>query len=387
MFKSMRATAAFWSNRDSSPTLSEEALSHPKILDQASFLRALYLEQKRTERSRRRFVLMLLESQSLLMGGDSKEVLGQILDALSHSTRETDVTGWYKNGSVIGFIFTEIGQVDGKSVAKALLTKISSALSNSLSIDQINQIHISFHVYPEDWSDPGNGRPAEPVLHPDFTLDGTQHKGPLLVKRLIDVAGSIAGLILFSPLLAVIAALVWLTSKGPILFRQQRVGQYGRRFTFLKFRSMHVGNNHAIHEEFVKRFIAGDKDPEEQPSPRPVYKLTKDPRLTSIGGFLRKTSLDELPQFFNVLMGDMSLVGPRPPVPYEVNRYDVWHRRRLLAVKPGITGLWQVTGRSTVTFDEMVRLDLKYARTWSLQLDLKILLQTPRAVLGGEGAY
>jgi lipopolysaccharide/colanic/teichoic acid biosynthesis glycosyltransferase len=117
-----------------------------------------------------------------------------------------------------------------------------------------------------------------------------------------------------------------------------------------------------------------------------VYKLTADPRITPIGRFLRKTSLDELPQFFNVLKGEMSLVGPRPPVSYEFESYGLWHRQRLSSVKPGITGLWQVDGRSRVTFDEMVRLDIRYARSWSLWLDLKILVQTPRAVVSGIGA-
>ncbi len=120
---------------------------------------------------------------------------------------------------------------------------------------------------------------------------------------------------------------------------------------------------------------------------RKFYKLTNDPRITRIGGFLRKTSFDEIPQFLNVLRGEMSLVGPRPPIPYEVESYDIWHRRRLLGVKPGITGLWQVAGRSRTTFDEMVRLDLQYAKSWSFWLDLKILLQTPRAVVAGDGAY
>src|SRR2546422_5417446 len=120
---------------------------------------------------------------------------------------------------------------------------------------------------------------------------------------------------------------------------------------------------------------------------RAIYKLTNDPRLTRLGRFLRKTSLDELPQFLNVLRGEMSMVGPRPPIPYELEAYDIWHRRRLLDVQPGITGLWQVSGRSRLPFDDMVRLDLKYARAWSLWLDLKILLRTPHAVFSGEGAY
>jgi lipopolysaccharide/colanic/teichoic acid biosynthesis glycosyltransferase len=118
-----------------------------------------------------------------------------------------------------------------------------------------------------------------------------------------------------------------------------------------------------------------------------VFKLTNDPRITPIGRLLRRTSLDELPQFLNVLKGQMSLVGPRPPIPYEVDCYEAWHKRRLLTVKPGITGLWQVKGRSRTTFDEMVRLDLQYARTWSLWLDLKIILKTPGAMVSGDGAH
>ncbi len=204
----------------------------------------------------------------------------------------------------------------------------------------------------------------------------------------MDVTGSLVALLIFAPLLLVIAFAVKLTSKGPILFRQRRVGQHGEPFVFLKFRSMYVGNNASIHQEYVKKLIAGKA--EKHPSNgngAGVYKLTKDPRVTPIGAFLRKTSLDELPQFFNVLRGDMSLVGPRPPVPYEVEAYDVWHRCRLLEAKPGITGLWQVNGRSRVKFDDMVRLDLQYARTWSPWMDIKILLRTPGAVVLGEGAH
>ena len=155
--------------------------------------------------------------------------------------------------------------------------------------------------------------------------------------------------------------------------------------------TMKAGNDNEIHKTYVKQLIAGKA--ERHPSngngksnEQGVFKLTKDPRITRVGAFIRRTSLDELPQFFNVLKGEMSLVGPRPPLPYEVESYDFWHRRRLLEVKPGITGLWQISGRSRVTFDEMVRLDLRYARSWSPWMDIKILLQTPRAMMG-EGAH
>jgi lipopolysaccharide/colanic/teichoic acid biosynthesis glycosyltransferase len=189
------------------------------------------------------------------------------------------------------------------------------------------------------------------------------------------------------PVFVLIAAAVKLTSRGPILFRQQRVGQYGRAFGFLKFRSMYVNNNDAAHREYVKRLIASREGGGAAASGPASFKMVDDPRITPLGRFLRKTSLDELPQFLNVLKGEMSLVGPRPPVPYEVECYRLWHRSRLLAAKPGITGLWQVMGRSRVTFDDMVRMDLRYATSWSIWLDLKILVQTPHAVIAGTGAF
>jgi lipopolysaccharide/colanic/teichoic acid biosynthesis glycosyltransferase len=149
---------------------------------------------------------------------------------------------------------------------------------------------------------------------------------------------------------------------------------------------MHAKNDHSIHEAYIRDFISNQAD-SVGPQACPVYKIQADPRVTRVGRFLRRSSLDELPQFFNVLAGHMSLVGPRPPVPYEFASYAIWHRRRVLAVKPGITGFWQVEGRSRVKFDEMVRMDLEYARVWSVWLDLRILLHTPRAVLSGNGAY
>jgi lipopolysaccharide/colanic/teichoic acid biosynthesis glycosyltransferase len=150
---------------------------------------------------------------------------------------------------------------------------------------------------------------------------------------------------------------------------------------------MHVRNDASTHKEYVRQLIAGkaEKHPSDG-NEDGVYKITKDPRITTVGAFLRRSSLDELPQFINVLRGEMSLVGPRPPVPYEVEAYDLWHRRRVLEAKPGITGLWQVSGRSRIKFDDMVRLDLHYAQHWSPWLDLKIILRTPGVMLG-EGAY
>ena len=176
-----------------------------------------------------------------------------------------------------------------------------------------------------------------------------------------------------------------LTSPGPILFRQARVGQMAKPFTMLKFRSMRVNADPRLHHEFVTTFIKSSAQLHPAGS-KALFKLTNDPRVTPLGRILRKSSLDELPQLWNVLRGDMSLVGPRPPLAYEVEQYQPWHRRRVMDAKPGITGLWQVGGRSQTTFDEMVRLDLRYARTRSLWTDIRILLATPRAVISGKGA-
>ncbi len=359
-----------------------QGAADPDFLPEPAFRRMLYLERKRTERSRRRFVLMLLDSGSLLRAGNKAAVFERLTFALSRSSRETDIKGWYTEGSVLGVIFTEIGD-EGRSVANALLAKVTNTLAGTLSIEQINEVNIAFHLFPDDWEQRDPGDPADLTLYPEMAgRNGAQNLSRLL-KRSMDIAGSLFALGLLSPALLVIAAAIRATSKGPVLFRQKRLGQYGRGFTFLKFRSMYPANDPRIHEEYVTQFIRGKVEQNGQTT----FKLTRDPRVTPIGRFLRRTSLDELPQFFNVLLGEMSLVGPRPPIAYEFEAYDIWHKRRLLAVKPGITGLWQVKGRSRVTFDEMVRLDLRYASSWSLWLDIKILLETPRAVIGGVGAF
>lgn len=358
------------------------------ILDEARFQRMLCLERKRTERSGRRFVLMLLECAPLLKAGGDRKLVANVQRALSNSIRETDIRGWYKEGWTLGVIFTEVAE-EGQAVSQAILSRVMGALSSALRIEEINEIRISFHIFPEDHGGSGHNRESDPRLYPDLDPEAGRRRADRFLKRSMDIAGSLLLLAALSPLLAVIALAVKLTSRGPVLFRQQRVGQFGRRFTFLKFRSMHPKNDASVHREYVKSLIAGGDgcDQSGGNGRTAVYKLTNDKRVTPVGRILRRTSLDELPQLINVLRGDMSLVGPRPAIPYEVEAYNIWHRRRVLAVKPGITGLWQVSGRSRVKFDDMVRLDLRYASSWSLWLDLKILLLTPRAVLSGDGAY
>jgi lipopolysaccharide/colanic/teichoic acid biosynthesis glycosyltransferase len=228
---------------------------------------------------------------------------------------------------------------------------------------------------------------ADVSLYPDLTQQGSRKRLPLIAKRAIDVAGSAALLLVLSPIFAAIAIAIKLSSEGPVFFAQERLGQFGAPFKCLKFRTMYSNNDPKIHRDYVERFIAGKAMEARSDSGSVVYKITNDPRITPVGRLLRKLSFDEIPQFWNVLCGDMSLVGPRPPVAYEFRVYDIWHRRRVLEVKPGVTGLWQVSGRSRTSFDDMVRLDLRYSQSWSLWLDLKILAATPRAVLTGDGAY
>jgi lipopolysaccharide/colanic/teichoic acid biosynthesis glycosyltransferase len=185
------------------------------------------------------------------------------------------------------------------------------------------------------------------------------------IKRLIDIWVSMSGLILFSPLLLMIALAIKIGSKGPILYWQERVGQEGRTFAFYKFRTMFLETDRESHNRYLNYIRYHG----------PVFKRESDPRITPVGKILRKTAMDELPQLLNVLKGDMSLVGPRPPIPWELERYEEWHLKRLSA-KPGITGLWQVSGRETTTFDEMVKIDIEYIENRSISLDLKIIFNT-----------
>ena len=358
------------------------------VLGEEAFRRMISIERKRTERSRKPFLLMLLDKGNRQSSDKNGKALDSIVSALLRSTRETDVIGWYENRLTVGVMFTDLVVDEKSSILSTMLTRVNSTLRDNLTFEQFNQIGISFHFFPDDWDHDISGRPSNPTLYPDLSSHATNRRLPSGIKRMIDIIGSALALTISAPLMLFIALAIKATSRGPVFFRQQRIGQYGKRFTFLKFRSMHVGSDASVHQEYVKKLIAGQA--ERKPSNGNgdgVFKLTDDRRITRVGAFLRKTSLDEVPQFLNVLKGDMSLVGPRPAIPYEVAAYQTWHRRRVLQVKPGITGLWQISGRSRVTFDDMVRLDLRYAKSWSPWLDIKILMRTPRAVVMGEGAY
>ena len=368
----------------STSRLSDLGIGRQGALKKDAFRTLLLLERRRAERSRKPFVLMLLILRSINSRGAAFE---QVIHSLSTIIRESDPVGWYESGSVLGVIFTDVCSEGSVSVIERLKSKVLKAFHDSLDQSITSKLVMSFHRFPEKWGKERRDDGADAKLYPDIHEEVSSKRASRVIKRALDVVGSAMLLVLLAPLFALIALAIKLTSRGPVIFRQERLGQFGKPFECLKFRTMSVDNDPGIHRNYVQSFIAGNAGAGEGQSDPGVYKITKDPRVTPVGKVLRRASLDELPQFWNVMRGEMSLVGPRPPVIYEFEVYDFWHRRRVLEVKPGVTGLWQVSGRSRMCFDDMVRLDLRYAQQWSLWLDLKILLATPRAVFTGDGAF
>ena len=343
------------------------------LLHEPEFVDKLRIERRRTERSGRAFALVLVSSD----GFDQAQraaIAESSAEALSLCVRETDVLGWYEERRVLGLLMMDIGETPESSI-EVIVEKIYKKLSQTFNAETYCRLGLVVRVYPEDGQ--------EKVFYPDLTKSKDATPWDSSMKRCVDVLGSLAAILMFSPLFVVIAILVKSTSEGPMLFATKRVGRYGKEFRFYKFRTMKVNNDPEIHQRFVKRLITGEKDLAAEGG---LYKLKNDPRVTPVGKILRRTSLDELPQFVNVLLNDMSLVGPRPPLPYEYSNYRNWHKRRVLELKPGITGLWQVKGRSRTTFDEMVRMDIQYSLSRSVWSDLRIILQTPAAMFSGRGA-
>ena len=356
------------------------------------FHKMLSLERKRTARSQNPFMLLLIKFNNLLPAIENKRILKKVSTVLASTPRDTDIKGWYSYCDTIGVIFTDI-TVDGQEIIKR---KIHTDLNYELGPELIGKIEISFHLFPEE--DNQNQKPDKSEFDLNLYSDLSRHnpssptltasKLSLFLKRTMDIVGSVFGIALFSPFFLLIPILIKLTSKGPVFFRQERMGQLGGKFSFLKFRSMYINSGEQAHKKYIEEYIRNEKCADEgKNGDKGVYKLKNDTRITPLGNFLRKTSLDELPQFFNVLMGQMSIVGPRPPIPYELAHYDIWHRRRVLEIKPGITGMWQIRGRSSTTFDEMVRMDIQYIKEWTLLLDLKIIAITPWVLLTGKGGY
>ena len=345
------------------------------VLSRDTFLTQLYREKRRADRSRAPLSLVVMRFDG--DNGFDKDDYQDIISDLSLSTREIDMIGRLGD-DVVAFLlpYSEAGAA--KAFSRLVVSRTNTPAVNvqsatypdsqfdTLLVDSLAQIETS-------------QEPAASSLRRHFSSRGA--------KRAIDIVGSIALLTLASPLMLVTAIAVKLTSRGPVIFQQMRIGRGGKPFPFYKFRSMRCGTDDAIHREYVKNLIQGRHEQiNEGDVDNPIYKLQSDSRITAVGRIIRRTSIDELPQLFNVLKGEMSLVGPRPPIPYEIENYQSWHMRRLQEVRPGITGLWQVEGRSKTTFDDMVRLDLRYIRNWSLWLDIKILFKTVVVVIRCDGA-
>jgi lipopolysaccharide/colanic/teichoic acid biosynthesis glycosyltransferase len=346
------------------------------------FREMLATERKRTERSQKPILLVMLNIEKILDLFPRKKIVNHISSVLTGSAREIDIKGWYAFEKTIGIIYTEI-HASGKV---PILEKVHENLGHELGRENAEKVEVTFAVFPLDKApqEPSESISVDTRFYPSPFNSPSDRTLAVQLKRVEDIIGSSLLILLFMPLFVTIAVLIKLTSKGPVFFTQKRIGLQGKPFQFIKFRSMKVNNDPTIHKEYVKKLILGHQESAGAGNAT-VYKIKDDPRVTSIGKILRKTSLDEIPQFFNVLLGHMSLVGPRPPIPYEIENYNVWHLRRVLEIKPGITGYWQVAGRSTTTFDTMVRMDLQYIMRWTLWWDFKLILKTPLVVF--KGAY
>lgn len=357
-----------------------------QIFDEDLFKDTIRRERKRAERSGLAMVMLLIGVQDS-RPEDTPALFAGIANTLSAIMSDIDILGWFERQSVMGLIVPEIDMANLASTCERLESEFQKEIMNRFEGDLTERLSIRLRVYPETQPlEEEEALSVDPLLFPDLHSNQRQHTRFEVLKRGVDLLGSLVLLVALSPLLLIIAGLVKLSSPGPVVFRQIRIGQMMKPFMIRKFRTMHANADHGIHHHYVSWFITSSGKGQEQGKKNETFKLTNDPRITPLGHFLRKTSLDELPQLWNVLVGEMSLVGPRPPLWYELQQYKPWHRHRVLEAKPGITGLWQVTGRSRTTFDEMVRLDLRYARGRSLWADIKILLATPAAVIKGKGA-
>ena len=355
------------------------------LLEEHIFKQVVTRERKRSNRSGLAMALVLISLPNEI---DKQEasMSSLITNAFVVVASDLDTLGWFEESSVIGLLVPEISPTKLPSISDELESSCRSAIAHRGDVKLAQRLSITVRVYPNlTTSDEEHVFPLDPLLHPDLLSNRMTRSHFQTVKRGMDIVFSALLLTLLLPLFALIAVLVKLSSPGPVFFNQLRVGHLLKPFTIYKFRTMHATADHQVHHDYVSWFITASDHVQAEEKPV-VFKLTNDSRITPIGRFLRRTSLDELPQLWNVLIGDMSLVGPRPPIPYELQQYKPWHKCRLLEAKPGMTGLWQVAGRSRTTFDEMVRLDLQYARTMSLWTDIKILLATPAAMFTGKGA-
>lgn len=342
------------------------------VLQSGDFCETVQREARRSERSKAPLSIVRYAIDERFV--DEPLHFEMLFAALQHAKRETDFLGHIGTDTlavlcpdtdergVRGFVSKLTPFIEGLPVTAAVAATYPEDLFDSLASG--TSVGAAFHSF----------------IVPTAPVNNVGHYG---LKRAIDLAIASIALVLLAPLMLLVALAIKLTSKGPVIFKQPRLGKGGVPFTFYKFRSMVVNGDDRIHREFTARLIRANHDGAMGPD---GFKMKRDPRVTRVGRFIRTTSIDELPQLFNVLRGDMSMVGPRPCIPYEAENYEPWHLRRILAAIPGITGLWQVEGRSRVSFSEMVRMDLRYIRECSLRLDLRILIKTIAVVLRCDGA-
>jgi lipopolysaccharide/colanic/teichoic acid biosynthesis glycosyltransferase len=345
--------------------------SDADLLPRDVFMRDVRRERLRADRSGSPLSIVVFSVPQAHGHASATADLGTLLDVLHARTRETDSIGHLGHERIA--LLCPDTDAGG---AEELSLKIAHALTPLVCASERA-------TYPGAlFDDLVQGGALKPLTTPFVESDGRK---AYAAKRAIDIVVASLMLVLLSPLMLLVAAAISITSRGPVIFKQKRLGQGGVPFTFYKFRSMVVDGDDSIHRKYIEQHIKHDAAAAALTDAVP-YKVSKDPRITRIGRFIRKTSIDELPQLFNILRGDMSLVGPRPPIPYEARHYQSWHLRRITSVKPGLTGLWQVEGRGRVSFNEMVRLDLRYIRDCSMVLDLKILAKTVLVVVRCLGA-
>jgi lipopolysaccharide/colanic/teichoic acid biosynthesis glycosyltransferase len=365
----------------------------PGIQAQDDFARVLDRERGRSDRNSHGFSLVIYNVGA--NSGKNREIVGVLAEALVKRTRATDEAGWIDKER-IGVLLPET-YAEGARI-------FASHISEEFETREMTPPPCTIRTYPtqkghgggrrktdkantaEEAQSPAEikeavaGRSAE-TIEPQNKVEAKEEEDAVFLvrslcalrmpfwKRAMDVAGAAFGILLVSPVLIFMAVFIKIVSPGPIFFRQERVGYLGRRFTMWKFRTMHVNNDVTKHQQYLKELIGG------QAEDKPMVKQEDNPAIIPFGKYLRAASVDELPQLFNVLFGDMSLVGPRPPIPYEAEEYLRWHANRFETV-PGMTGLWQVSGKNRLTFKEMIRLDIRYARNTSLWGDARILLKT-----------
>jgi lipopolysaccharide/colanic/teichoic acid biosynthesis glycosyltransferase len=345
------------------------------VFDKPCFLELLRKERNRSQRSSTPLSLLLLKISGTQI--NNARILVDLFKVMKSILRETDVVG-YLESDTIGVL---LPYTDANGLSKIESKILKNYINPNLTINKA--------TYPDQIFDSlANHGCVSPDVLRIMLEDTVKHsRYELALKRAVDIFGSIFALVIFAPFMLITAIVIKLDSPGPIIFKQKRLGKKGAAFTFFKFRSMQAGNNAQVHKDFVLKLINGNHNEiNNGDAENPLYKIKEDPRITKVGKFIRKTSIDELPQLYNVLIGDMSMVGPRPPLAYEAEKYKSWHLNRILEMKPGITGLWQVDGRSRTDFNESVRLDLKYLQTWSMYLDMKILIKTVKEVLQCRGA-